>query len=612
MRRATALPQNAAWLTMARVRACALSIHCVAAARRVWRTGIVLCLLLSQAPIPAFAQEPVQQYRAFWVDTFNTRLNSPGEVTAVVERATQARANLLFVQVRRRGDAWYLDSREPLPENVPIERDFDPLRELLTRAHERGLAVHAFVIVGAIWNSSSPPADPRHVFNRHGFDPVTGRPFTGRENWLTRTLLADGTATSHDGYRFGNDYWIDLGHPDAASYTLDVLLGLVTNYEVDGLHLDRIRYPEIAVPGQGPETGASVGYNPTSIERFNRSARRPADAVPVPGDAEWSQWRRDQVSAFLRRLYLSVLAVRPAVTISAAVTAFGAGPADDAAWIAAEPYWRVYQDWRAWLEEGILDLAVPMVYRAQHAASGRQAFTAWRTFTAAHQYGRHAAIGVGTYLNSLEGTLQQAREAVSAGEAGTRGVAFYSIAASNAPVLANPLSVPAGRDTPLRPFDDLAAALLTGRTSTGQWVESPAGFSGGLFASPAIVPTMPWKTEPQTGHLMGALRAPDGSPLDTASVIVTREGDSLEGEPPVGRLSAGTETDGSGFYGAIDLAPGRYSLLITPRDDGMRQTDCTVEIAPAAVTRLDVLVDGRSPVRAACQAVGRPGAGTPP
>jgi uncharacterized lipoprotein YddW (UPF0748 family) len=548
---------------------------------------------------------PLEQYRAFWVDTFNTRLNSPADVATVIARATQAGANALVVQVRRRGDAWYLDSLEPLPDNVPIERDFDPLRELIDRAHERGLEVHAFVIVGAIWNSLTPPTDPNHVFNRHGLDPATGRPFEGRANWLTRTLLADGTATSVGGYRFGNEFWIDLGHPDAADYTLQVLLRLLAAYDIDGLHLDRIRYPEIAVSGQTPSTGTSVGYNPTSVERFNRAMGRPADAVPEPGDAAWSQWRRDQVTAFVRRVYLSVMAVRPRVKVSAAVVTFGAGPAEEAAWVRMEPYWRVYQDWRAWQEEGIVDLMLPMVYKTQHSATSRQAFNAWTTFVAGQQHARHAVVGLGAYLNSLEGTLQQVREAVAPRAEGpaARGVAFFSMAATNAPVLANPLAIPAGRDTPLRTFDDFAAALLTGRTAGGQWLEPQAGFPGGVFETGAVVPAMPWKTEPAAGHLLGTLRAPDGAPIDTATVIVGRadEGEApLEG--PTGRLSAAVETDGNGVYGAVDLAPGRYVLMITPRGSGTLRSACTVEVTPGGVARLDLVVDGLSPTLAQCVA----------
>lgn len=112
---------------------------------------------------PASAQPA--QYRGFWVDTFNTGLSTHEHVVAVVNQARAANANAIFAQVRRRGDSWYLDSREgiaeilppppppsppPPPAAMPIEPGFDPLRDLIAEAHAHGIEVHAFVIVNAI------------------------------------------------------------------------------------------------------------------------------------------------------------------------------------------------------------------------------------------------------------------------------------------------------------------------------------------------------------------------------------------------------------------------------------------------------------------------------
>src|SRR5918992_57487 len=94
----------------------------------------VLCLAE-----PAAAQE----YRAFWVATFNTVLNDHADVVAVVNNAKASNANVLFVQVRRRGDAWYLNSLEPAPDFVPIAAGFDPLQDLISEAHASGIEVHA-------------------------------------------------------------------------------------------------------------------------------------------------------------------------------------------------------------------------------------------------------------------------------------------------------------------------------------------------------------------------------------------------------------------------------------------------------------------------------------
>ncbi|MGI8997049.1 MAG: hypothetical protein ACR2GW_10335, partial [Pyrinomonadaceae bacterium] len=68
-------------------------------------------LLLTPASVPAQSRA---EYRAFWVDTFNTALNNHADVVAVVNNAKAAKANAIFAQVRRRGDSWYLNSLEPL------------------------------------------------------------------------------------------------------------------------------------------------------------------------------------------------------------------------------------------------------------------------------------------------------------------------------------------------------------------------------------------------------------------------------------------------------------------------------------------------------------------
>ena len=145
---------------------------------------------------PAHSREV--EVRGFWVDTFNTLLNNHADVATVVDRALAANANTIFAQVRRRGDSWYLNSLEPPADRTPIQPGFDPLQDLIVEAHGRGLEVHAYVIANAIWGRAPnlfPPENPDHVFNRHGgYDPATNTITPGPDNWLTRTLLPDGTA----------------------------------------------------------------------------------------------------------------------------------------------------------------------------------------------------------------------------------------------------------------------------------------------------------------------------------------------------------------------------------------------------------------------------------
>ena len=173
-----------------------------------------------------------------------------------------------------------------------------------------------------------PPTNPNHVFNLHGgYNPATQQIVQGPNNWLTRTLLPDGAnGISFQGHRVGSDFWLDLGHPDAAAYTSDVLLHLARNYDIDGLHLDRIRYPEISVSGQTPSTGTNIGYNETSVARFQRRHGIAAGSPPpAKNNPLWNQWRRDQVSNLVRRVYLNAFAIKPHLKLSASLIAFGGG-----------------------------------------------------------------------------------------------------------------------------------------------------------------------------------------------------------------------------------------------------------------------------------------------
>ncbi len=413
-------------------------------ARRSTRMRAVRFLALFLFATTAYAGE----YRAYWVDTFNTPFATQADVDRIVDAAARSNANAVFVQVRRRGDSFYLDSREPIADALRFAT-VDPLQYLIEQAHARGIEVHAFVIVGAVYNrpATDPPTDPTHVFLQHIWNAETGSPYTDDRQWGTRT-----SGTSPDGYRFGNDWYIDLGHPDAAAYTIDVLTYLARHYAIDGVHLDRIRYPESPV--------TNVGYNPTSVARFNERYGRSGD--PAMNDPLWSDWRREQVTGFVRRLYFALKTIRPSIRVSAALITFSNGPAASGGFQSTEPYWRVFQDWERWAREGILDIIIPMIYRREHDGAQAAQFDDWLRFTVetAHASGRLAVAGIAAYLNGVEGTVRQARDARAAG---ADGVIFYSFATTSAAVTANPFSLPAPFvSTPARSLEEFIRALTQG------------------------------------------------------------------------------------------------------------------------------------------------------
>src|SRR3954469_5507942 len=111
------------------------------------------------------------ELRAVWADAFHDGFKTPQQVDALVAWARAANLNALFVQVRKRGDAYYLKSIEPRAEDSDFAPGFDALQYLIDRAHQgpRPLQVHAWLATLPIWHQrDTPPQSTAHVFNQHG------------------------------------------------------------------------------------------------------------------------------------------------------------------------------------------------------------------------------------------------------------------------------------------------------------------------------------------------------------------------------------------------------------------------------------------------------------
>lgn len=454
--------------------------------------ALVLALLLVGLP-PLAAGAPAGEYRALWVDAYHDGFKTPEQVDRLLADARAAGANALFVQVRRRGDAYYQSGLEPWAADPDLAPGFDPLAYLLERAHGGSprIEVHAWLAALPIWGPGDPPPDPGHLFHRHG----PGA--SGPDDWLQRR--DDGALWT------GDAYYLDPGHPAAARHVAAVALDLVRRYPVDGLHLDRLRYAE----------RGRWGYNPTSLARFLAATGR--DDLPAWDDPEWAAWRRAQVTALLRRIAVGVWAVRPQVVVSAAVVAWGDPPGPDRPWEATEPYRQVFQDWRGWLEEGIVDLVVPMHYLREWADGEADRLAGWLAWERSLAHQRGLVVGLGAYLNAPAGTLAQiGRLRAASGDGWPLGLALYSYA------------TPAGGPEP------------------ADWLRTLAG-AAGPFADPAPPPALPWKLQP-----LGVL-AVETPGLDGATVQVAG---------PVARAAV---TDGGGLAAFVDLPPGEYQVSVEHR-----------------------------------------------
>lgn len=447
------------------------------------------------------------EFRALWADAFHTGFRTPAQTTQLVVDARRGNFNAIVVQMRKRGDAYYESAFEPKAVNVSPQ-SYDPLADLIAKAHAgpEPLEVHAWIVTYNIWNSENGvPSQPTHPFRLH-------------PEWLTQRQ--DGTTFD------GANHSFDPAHPEVQEFTFDVAMDIVSRYGVDGIHFDYIRYSEA---GAGINSNP-WGYNPVAVARFNRLHGR--TGTPRPNDPLFLQFRRDQVTALVRKTYLHTWAIKPNVRVSAATILFSNPPANatESAFAATEAYTRVLQDWRGWMAEGILDMNMPMNYRDQDTRGA--SFLTWRDRAADMQFNRHASLGIGIYLNDPADGIAQMRAARGQSPTGNAlaGLVGYSYAVTNDEGLSR-------------------STFLDALTTPSEFDSGPVP----IFDAPVATPAMPWKTDMTLGNLMGTVKGEGAEdPADGATV-------TLEG--PVSVIA---QADATGFYGFVGLPVGTYTMSVAP------------------------------------------------
>ncbi len=484
---------------------------------------VVVLPVTSAAATPSFYEtgSPISsaaaaqgQFRGYWVDAFGDGMYTPGQIDDVVAATKAINANAIVAQVVRRGDCFCNRSAAARAEQAGLDAlPFDPLQTLIDKAHANGIQVHAWVIATSIWRGNTPPLDPTHVFNAHGTSA------TGSANWLTKR--SDGLQ------QLNTDWMLDPGHPDAAQWIVDVATSIVRAYNVDGINLDRIRYPDNNIA-----SAPSWGYNATAVARFQQESGR----TDLPGntDPQWTQWRRDQITSIVRKIYIESFAIRPSVRVSADTITYGYGPQHGSGFNSTRTFAEVLQDWNGWMREGILDTNILMNYKRQLTTNQDVMYREWSDFAKDNQFDRHSVIGTGLYLNDIASSTTQARIAVAPSSAGNSGAGWagYSYRTPDVQTDAGTRSAAASRA-------QLAQALTLPSTYDAT---TPA-----VFAQPAAVPPMTWKTQPTTGHVRGTT-----APAARVDLVSAASG----------ALVRSLTADGRGWYAFVDVAPGAYRVQI--------------------------------------------------
>jgi uncharacterized lipoprotein YddW (UPF0748 family) len=379
------------------------------------RVSFCMAIILGVMVIGSHGAEMDQEARAFWV--VRNRITTPEKIRTIVETAKEYHFNTLIVQVHGRGDAYYHSEIDPRAEDLAgQDPDFDPLAMILELGHEAGLEVHAWVNAIYIWSKETEPVSRQHVLHRHPEWIMWDDEGRSLATYTRRDVAAKGIEGKY----------VDPSREDVLDYLHSVYMEVVTKYPVDGIHFDYIRYPGVHFGYSEPfcrEFEEKWGIDPRHI---SDAAKSWAASTHLSGSgplldrwnyihyARWNKAKCNRITELVRRVSRSVKELKPEVKVSAAVF-----PDPGTA------YWRVSQDWRRWLEEGLLDMVCPMIYSGEPELVAKRAAAAVES---AEPYGRLVYAGLGAWQKDPDVIIDEIRRIRKLGAAGFSLFAFWPVA----------------------------------------------------------------------------------------------------------------------------------------------------------------------------------------
>ncbi|MFH0979930.1 MAG: family 10 glycosylhydrolase [Planctomycetota bacterium] len=463
--------------------------------------ALAVWAVLAGVPVcPAEADE----LRGLWADAFYQGFKSTSQIDTLVSRAVTGRYNAIFAEVLAYQDTGsgghgaYWNSAI-VPKATDISGGIDPLAYLVQQAHASGLEVHAWLVPYRV-STSWPPNGNAYL--------------AARPQWIMVPLadMDTGPAT------IDGKYNLDPGSPEVQTYLVSIVRELVTNYAIDGMHWDYIRYldTDAGYP-------AHAWYGQSGLERFR--AIYAYGGTPPVDYGPWNDFRRREINELVRRALVEVHTneANPQQPLrhTAALLATGDAPANFADSLA----YTLFQDWKTWMQKGWLDAGCPMNYKREHCTDEAAWFRDWVTAALNWSYDRHVFCGQALYLNSFADSVTQMSYAYGQGVEGSVNFSYYATRATETICDAN-----------------------------DPWTNDPAWYSyvaANLFTAPATHPAMSWHdpTAATKGAVYGRIAdGATGQPIDNATF-------EINGFPAA-------QVDGNGFYVVTQLSAGPTGTMV--------------------------------------------------
>jgi uncharacterized lipoprotein YddW (UPF0748 family) len=243
----------------------------------------------------------------------------PGDWNATGRTLAEAGITAVFPNLAWAGTAHY--TNRYVPESFISDKYGDQLKQSAAAARRYGLELHVWKVC---WNLGQAPDSLVQQLRQAG-----------------RLQKTDAGKTLE---------WLCPSHPANIAQELNMISEMITRAEVNGIHLDYVRYPN-----------SHACFCAGCRQRFEKWRGRsvsdwPADVKSGELKAGFSAWRTAQLTDFIRSARNLIRRRNPRIKLSAAV--YPNYP---------ECAGNLGQDWGVWLKEGLVDFVCPMDYTEEIA-----------------------------------------------------------------------------------------------------------------------------------------------------------------------------------------------------------------------------------------------------
>lgn len=276
---------------------------------------------------------PVEN-RAIW---YRSTEKSDEEVRAVVEKLKTLNINTIYLETWYNGRFIGYSDNELIAHSVP-NGSYDAMEGFVRICHENGIQVHAWVqnfFIGTV--------EAQEQTNQALADHFAGR-------WLTD---CKGKDTFYYGVSNTNFIFLNPYDKEVRSLLVDFYREIITKYEVDGLHLDYIRFPEL---NYGTN---DFGYNDNIVSAWQKENHTTVDPRTLTSGElydSWNTFRQEIINSFVGEVYSMVCDTDPSVWLSAAVYPGIPNVKNE-----------IFQDCENWVQNGYMDELFSMSYGADNS-----------------------------------------------------------------------------------------------------------------------------------------------------------------------------------------------------------------------------------------------------